>query len=205
MNKDDLDRILKGAKVPDRTDDYWNEFPARVIRGLQSGSPSVSRARPSPWRLGGALAAAAALGLVIGFALWHRRQPQGDDYASLRDGRVLREMQTQYPGRLQAVIQDQNGLHTQLSEVADVPMSDPVLLEIRDGRDHRVVVTFSGQLVRCGGKNVMVLSDAAGQVMLVGEGFFWSRQASAGLSQALKIQAERLPADRSHPKPNPIL
>jgi hypothetical protein len=205
MNKDDLDRILKGAKAPERQDDYWNEFPARVIRGLQSGSPSLSRARPSPWRLGGALAAAAALGLVIGFALWHRHQPQGDDYASLRDGRVLREMQIQYPGRLQAVIQDQDGLHTQLSEAADVPMSDPVLLEIRDGRDHRVVVTFSGQLVRCGGKNVMVLSDAAGQVMLVGEGFFWSRQASAGLSQALKIQAEQMPASRGHPGPPPIL
>ncbi len=204
MNRDDLDRILKSARVPGRPDGYWNEFPARVVRSLRSGGRSPSPGRPSPWRFAPALAAAAAFGLVAGFALWHR-QAAGENYASLRDGRVLHELQGRYPGRLQAIIQDESGLHPQLSETADVSMSDPVLLEIRDGKDHRVVLTFSGQLVRCGGRNVMVLSDAGGQVMLVGEGFFWSRQASAGLSDAIQIKAEQMPTARGHSRPPPIL
>ncbi len=205
MNKDELDRMLKGTRVPDRPADYWDAFPARVVRSLRMAERPPSPDRPAAWRLAIALAGAAVLGLVAGFALWHRHPPQGDDYASLRDGRVLRELQGQYPGRLQAIIEDESGLHPQLSRAADVPISDPVLLEFRDGRDHRVVVTFSGQLVRCGGKNVMVLSDADGQVMLVGEGFFWSRKASAGLSDAIQIHAERMPAYRGHTKPSPIL
>jgi hypothetical protein len=205
MNNDDLDKMLGDARVPDRPADYWDAFPARVVRSLRAGGQPALPGRPAPWRLGIALAGAAALGLVAGFALWHGHPARGDDYASLRDGRVLRELQGQFPGRLQAIIEDEGGLHPQLSHAADVPISDPVLLEFRDGGDRRVVVTFSGQLVRCGKKNVMVLSDADGQVMLVGEGFFWSRQASAGLPDAIQIRAERMPADRGHPKPSPIL
>jgi hypothetical protein len=205
MNKDELDRILREAREPGCPDEYWSGFPGRVVRSLKSGRQAPAPARRSPWRLVAAMATAAACGLVLGFALWHRHFPREDGYGALRDGSVLRDLQAQYPGRLQAIIQDGSGLHTQLSDVADVSMSNPVLLEIRDGTDHRVVVTFSGQLVRCGGKNVMVLSDAGGQVMLVGEGFFWSRQASTGLSGALRIQAERMPAERGHPRPSPPL
>jgi hypothetical protein len=205
MNDDKIDRMMRDSRVPDCPEIYWSRFSDRVIGSLKSKSQVPVRGRPLSWRLGGALMAAAACGLVLGFVLWHRHLPRDDNYGALRDGRVLRELQAQYPGRLQAIIQDGSGLHTQLSDAADVSMSDPILLEIRDGADHRVVVTFSGQLVRCGGRNVMVLSDAGDQVILVGEGFFWSRKASAGLSKALQIQAETMPADRGRPRPTPAL
>jgi hypothetical protein len=205
MNKGSIDRIFRDAGVPDCPDDYWDRFPDRVIESLKTTRQAPVRARPLPWQLGGALIAATACGLVLGFVFWHRHLPREDNYGALRDGRVLRELQTQYPGRLQAIIQDGSGLHTQLSDAADVSTSNPIYLEIRDGTDHRVVVTFSGQLVRCGGKNVMVLSDAGGEVILVGEGFFWSRQTSAGLSKALQIQAEPMPADRGRSRPSPSL
>jgi hypothetical protein len=203
MNPEDMDRILREARVPERSEDYWREFPARVIE--RARTERVAALRPPPWRLGIAAALAAAFGLVAGFALWHRNIPPGDAYGNLRDGRVLRELQTRYPGRLQAIVQDGSGLHTQLSESANVSESDPILLEIRDGKDERVVVTFSGQLVRCGDRNLMVLSDLGGQVMLVGDGFFWSRQASAGLTDMVHIRAEQIPNEPRRPKPSPSL
>jgi hypothetical protein len=203
MNPEDMDRLLREARVPERSEGYWNDFPARVIE--RTRTERMAALRPRQWRLGIAAALAAAFGLVAGFAFWHRHLPSADAYGSLRDGRVLRELQTRYPGRLQAIIQDGSGLHTQLSESADVSESAPILLEIRDGKDERVVVTFSGQLVRCGDRNVMVLSDLGGQVMLVGDGFFWSRQASSGLAGMIHIRAEQIPGEPRRPKPSPSL
>jgi hypothetical protein len=199
MNEDKLNQILRSARVPERPDEYWGGFPGSVIKRLQ-----VERkvpVRSGPWRLAAALVAAVACGLFLGFVLWHRFSPQEDRFVALRDGRVLREMQAEYPGRLQAIIQDGSGVHTQLSEAANISMSNPVLLEIRDGRDHRVIVTFSGQVVQCGGRSVMVLSDVGGEVMLVGEGFFWSREASTGLKETVHIQAEPFPNVRTHAGP----
>ena len=203
MNPEDIDRVLLEARVPGRSDDYWREFPARVIE--RARTERVAALRPPPWRLGIAAALAAAFGLVAGFAIWHRHLPPVDAYSALKDGRVLHELQMQYPGRLQAIVQDGSGLHPQLSEVADVSASDPIVLEIRDGKDQRVIVTFSGQLVRCGGKNLMVLSDLGGQIMLVGDGFFWSRQVSSGLADIVHIRAERIPSQAKPPRPSPPL
>ena len=69
------------------------------------------------------------------------------------------------------------------------------------GKALRVIATFSGQMVQCGGKNVMVLSDGAGQVMLVGDGFFWSSQISAGVAGDVRILAEQIPDAQPSPRP----
>jgi hypothetical protein len=199
MNQDELDQILRSSRLPERPESYWDGFPERVSRRLEFGSQVPIRSRP--WLLAAALACAVAFGIFLGLFVWHRISPPDDRLIALYDGRVLREMQAQYPGRLQAIIQDGSGVHTQLSQSADVSMSHPVLLEIRDGRDHRVIVTFSGQIVQCGGRNVMVLSDVGGQVMLVGEGLFWSRETSTGLSEAVQIQAEQIPNARARVEP----
>ncbi len=200
MSPDELDRIVRRGTVPGRPDEYWHAFPGLVRQRLRAPTERA----PRRWRLGIALAAATACGLFLGFVLWHRQLPSGYAYDSFRDGRVLRELQARYPGRLQAIVQDGTGLHTQLSDVADVSASDPILLEIRDGKDHRVIVTFSGQLVRCGSRNVMVLSDITGQVMLVGDGFFWSRQASTGLEDIVQVRAEKIALARPPPRPTPF-
>jgi hypothetical protein len=186
-----LESMVQGARVPERTDDYWNDFPGLVVRRIQAGEmPSDGR---RPWRLAAGLATAVACGLVLGFALWHRAPPSGGADVNLRDGRVLREFLARYPGRLRAVIQDGGGLHAQFSDAVAVSTSDPIWLEIREGRELRVIATFSGQVVQCGGKNVMVLSDGGGHVMLVGEGFFWSREVSAGVAGNVRIRAEQIP------------
>jgi hypothetical protein len=188
MSPDSLDPLLRKAKVPAQTDDYWNRFPDRVVTRLRHAETPAA----IPYgRLCVLLFGAAAFGLIIGFALWHRGAGARDE-AGLRDGRVLRELAAQYSNRLQAVVLDGSGLHAQLSAAADVSPSDPIWLEIRDGRDRRVIVTFSGQRIRCGDRNVIVLSDVGGQVMLVGDGFFWSQQVSAGAADKFQIRAEQL-------------
>jgi hypothetical protein len=204
MNKDDLDQLLRESTMPERPGDYWRGFPGRVIGSLRKGAAIPGRGQSHGWLIGVALSAAAC-GLLLGFALWHSRLPSRDAYGSLRDGRVLREFLAQYPGRLQAIVQDESGLHAQLSDLADVSMSNPVLLEIRDGRDHRVIVTFSGQLVRCGDRNVMVLSDGGGQVMLVGPGFFWSGKIATGLAEKVQITAEQIPIAKARSTPSSTL
>ena len=194
MNDDELDRLLRSSKVPELSDEYWRRLPNQVIQRLSENSEKPNRFKS--WRLNLALAAAAACGLVLILALWHRNSQLSDAYNTLRDGRVLREMQAQYPGRLKAIIQDWTGLHTELSDIADVPTSDPICLEIRDGKDYRVIVTFSGQQIQCGGRNVIVVSDLGGRIMLIGDEFFWSRQVSAGLAEMVKIRGEHIPIIR---------
>jgi hypothetical protein len=201
MSPDELDRILKEGRVPGRSDDYWKAFPGLVRQRLSVPEEGAHRR----WRPIVALAAATACGLLLGFVLWHGHRPSGYAYDSFKDGTILRRLQAQYPGRLQAIVQDGSGLHTQLSDVADVSASDPILLEIRDGKDHRVIVTFSGQLVRCGSRSFMVLSDISGQVMLVGDGFFWSHQASTGLDDIVQVRAEKIARARSPSIPTPVL
>jgi len=200
MKQPELDRLLQRGRVPERPDAYWNDFPSLVVRRLQADGVQTEERRP--WRLGAAIAVAAACGLVIGFALWHRALPLEVTDASMRDGRVLREFLVQYPGRLQAIVQDGRGVHAQLSAASAVPTSDPIWVEIREGNALRVIATFSGQMVRCGGKDVMVLTDGAGQVMLVGDGFFWSHQVSSGLADGVHIRAEQIPNARALSKPS---
>ena len=199
MKQIDLRQLGRDAKLPDRSEGYWERFPGRVIKRLQTeGTPA---AHHQPWRLG-AIALAAACGLIVGFVLWHRASPSGDAFVTLRDGPVLRELLRRYPGRLHAIVQDASGLHTKLSKDADVSASDPIWLEIRDGDAHRVIVTFSGQQIRCGGTDVIVLSDAEGRIILVGEGFFWSPQISAGLAEKVQIRAEQMPKRPADSKPS---
>jgi hypothetical protein len=198
MRQPDIARLVQGARIPGRPDEYWGAFPGRIIGRLKAEAKAPPLRRP--WRVGGVAALAAACGLLLGFALWHRSFPPDDMEASLRDGRALRKFMAQFPGRLRAIVQDGSGLHTQLSDASGLSTSEPVWLEILDGSGRRVIVTFSGQLVRCGDRNVMVLSDVGGQVMLVGDGFFWSRQASAGLAEGVRIRAERIPRAQRPPK-----
>jgi len=199
MKRVDLNRLLQGARMPDWPDDYWDRFPERVVRRLQTERHFV--AEKQPWRLA-ALAAAAACGLILGFILWHRTPSSGDASLTLRDGPVLRGILQQYPGRLHAIIQDGSGLHTLLSKEADVSPSDPILLEIKNGDARSVIVTFSGQRIRCGSTDVMVLSDLEGHVILIGDGFFWSRQISTGSAERVTIRAEQIPNNRMNAKPS---
>jgi len=197
MNDDDLDEMLREAAVPERPQADWDRFPGQVVLRLSSGETRSLRRRF--WPLAAAGLATACAGLLLGFALWHRNGFGGPDGTELRDGRMLQALEAEFPGRLQAIIMDARGVRPQLSASSDVSESDPIWLEIREGKERRVVVTFSGQVIRCGGRDVVVLADHDGQVMLLGPGFLWSPQASAGEAEGVEIKAEQLTDRRKDP------
>ena len=199
MKKPDLNELLKGARLPDWPDDYWDRFPETVVRRLRKESYAV--AEKQSWHMA-AIAAAATCGLILGFILWHRAPLSGDRSSTLTDGPLLRRILQQYPGRLRAIIQDGSGLHTLLSKEADVSPSDPILLDIKNGDASCIIVTFSGQRIRYGGTDVMVLSDLEGHVILIGDGFFWSREISTGSAAKISIRATQIPKSRLNVKPS---
>jgi len=193
MNRDELDHLLRSLRVPEATEEFREALPGSVFSAITRGEGAHKTRRLT---LG--FAAAAACGLLIGFLLWHRPLSYERQAAAMEDGRTLHDLLTRYPGRLQAIIQDATGLHTQVSDRGEVSTSNPVWLEIKDGSDQQVVVTFSGQRIRCEGHDVVVLTDTSGDVMLVGDGFFWSRGATVGVAGTVQIRAGKISQTRDH-------
>ena len=63
MNDHELESRLKSVRLPERTEDYWDDFPARVRVQLRREEP-VLAPRPAGWRrfkLAGGLALALAV------------------------------------------------------------------------------------------------------------------------------------------------
>lgn len=193
MKDSELEKMLRQARVPERSAEYWDDFPRRAL--------SKSRLRPEArsvpegvwlpriaWGLGVAFAC-----LVIG--LFIQRLPgtkEVDAFALLRDQKLLREVLTMFPNRVRAIQQDEHGVRLVLSENADVPPSPPLWVKICDGKHCRAVVTFSGQELDFAGEKVEVLADAQGQIMLVGNRFVWSSGEPQRATDHLRIQARAL-------------
>jgi hypothetical protein len=97
-----------------------------------------------------------------------------------------------FPNRVRAIVQDERGLNLVLSERADVPVSPPLFIQVTEGGRRSSFLTFSGQEIQIAGQTVTVLSDSQGQVMLVGDRFFWSRDESAGVTGGLRIEAQTM-------------
>jgi hypothetical protein len=110
----------------------------------------------------------------------------------LENEAVIRETLAMFPNQVRAIIQDHDGMRLVLSEEADVPDSPPLWIKICNGKDCRVVVTFSGQSFQIAKETVEVLADAQGQVMLVGDRLFWSATGRSRSAAALRIRARPL-------------
>jgi hypothetical protein len=193
MKRVDLDKMLKSVPVPERSEEYWQEFPDRVIAGLQA---KQSRRRVERWqpRLAWVFAIACVLVFVSGLALRHWRGSGLDNESSalLQNEKIVREVLTFFPNRVRAIEQSEQGMQLVLSDKPDVPASTPLWIRICDGRQCRVVVTFSGQDLQIAGEKVEVLADAQGRVMLVGDRLFWSESETGFASGHLRIQARAL-------------
>ena len=193
MTDADLQRLLKSAKVPERPNDYWEQFGQRVRAGLRhqrAGDRARSRWVP---RLAWGIAVAAAC-LLIGFAvvLWRGRSEATAANELLQNEKVIREVMAMFPNRVRAIVQDERGLNLVLSERDDVPTSPPLYIHVIEAGRRSSFLTFSGQEIEIASQRTTVLSDSQGQVMLVGERFFWSRAESAGIRGDLRIQARSL-------------
>jgi hypothetical protein len=194
MNDLDLEKKLKAARVPARDEDYWESFPRQVSAKLRTASAEHAAAE-RPWlpRLAWSGGIAFAC-LVIGFAIghWHGRMENSDPYALLQNEKALREVLTLFPNRVRAIVQDGRGVQLVLSDHADVPVSTPIYVRIRAGKQCSALVTFSGQELEIAGQKVTILADAQGGVIVTGLQFAWSSDRPGGGSDGLKIEARSL-------------
>jgi hypothetical protein len=193
MNDSELDRMLKAARPPERSAEYWERFPGRVVSRLQ-WKRAAGRPERRPWlpRLAWGLATV-AMCVLAGFELghWRGRTETAAD-GLLQNQKVIKEMLALFPNRVRAVVQNEKGLSLVLSDKDDVPASAPLWVRITEGRHSSTLVTFSGQEVELAGQKVTVLADARGGVVLMGRDFVWSNSGLTGTGGNLKIEARNL-------------
>jgi hypothetical protein len=194
MNDAELNRILKSATPPERSTDYWEEFPDQVRRRLNR--PPVPRRHPSRWLPRLAWAGGLALVCVLaGFILGHRigqSETASGNGLLLQSEKLISEVMSMFPNRVRAIVKDESGMRIVLSDNADVTPSTPLWISVRQDRRTTTLVTFSGQEVQVAGQTLTVLAGAANEVILVGDRLAWSSDGVAGGTQDLKIQARIL-------------
>ena len=103
MNDFELESKLKSIRAPERTPEYWEDFPSRVRSQLR---PVFVERRQKAFvpRLawGGAIALA---GLVFALAFWPAFQ------AALKNERAVRRELAQLPKHLRVLMADEHGMH----------------------------------------------------------------------------------------------
>ena len=193
MNNSELEKKLNAARTPALEADYAEGFPAMVLGRLRS-IPIISPVEyvwlPRLAWAGGLALACLMFAFAIGY--WPGPAKKSDTDALLKNGKMLHEVLTLFPNRVQAITQDEHGVQLVLSDQADVPVSTPIYVHICDGGQCSSLVTFSGQELEIAGQKVTVLSDAQGGVIVAGARFAWSSDQPAGASGGLKIEAGRL-------------
>ena len=185
MKNRELDDLLRRVPVPERAPDYWAEFPAEVRRRTERPEPRVQFPAPSqPWRWSW-LATATALAAVVS-GLWLGLRPSGPHPVSADElavyTRTWRELALLFPQQVRGITFDAAGSHLNLAERADLPSAPPLLVRICAAGRCENFLTFSGQQITSGGANYEVLTDAHGDVLLVGRDTVWSSAEPSGPS-----------------------
>src|ERR1051325_1536837 len=104
MNNEELDKLLKSVRVPERTAAYWEEFPASVIgelrRAGRPGPRQPARGRVPMWAWGlGMATACVVVGLALGFRWGRHSSP--DSVPLAKFDKYLHELDTLFPGQVQ--------------------------------------------------------------------------------------------------------
>ena len=158
---DDFDKLLKNARVPERSPGYWEHFPKRVTAQLTA--IPVRHRQWLPWTIG-----LATVCVVLAAGIFIGRSNQQREITPVSYTRLFREIEGLFPNQLQAIVVDQHGVKLVLSETADVPKSQPLLIQACRQDDCRQVITFSGQQVKVNGDMWDVLVNGQNQVVVAG-------------------------------------
>jgi hypothetical protein len=110
MNDFDLESKIRGLRVPERDEDYWEDFPRRVLTEMRSAP--AERPAPRTFMPGllwcGRVAVAC---LVAGFCLWQSRMPKALSHALLKNENEFRQSVARFENNLGTLMQDEHGLH----------------------------------------------------------------------------------------------
>jgi hypothetical protein len=196
MNNAELNKLLKSVPAPEREPDFWEQLPKRVTAKIQWSHQRVAAHETPPARLRIAWARCALLaGVVLVLPLLFRRDdaPHETFGSFAQVQKCYHEIEIMFPNQVQAIMFNEAGSRIVLAETANVPDSTPIYLKISGPRGRHQVVTFSGQQIRVNGENWEVLTDAAGNVLLVGRNFAWS-SGTHDVAGQYRIEARALEA-----------
>ncbi len=195
MNNAELEAILKKARAPERSGDFFEVFPQQIVRQLKRAE-GRSRRVERRWfpRLAWGLVATACILMAFAIGHWRGRVEIKTTAANdiMQNGKLIRETLAMFPNRVRAIVCDKNGFNLILSDQNDVPDSTPIYIRVCNGEQCASFVTFSGQEIAMAGREVTVLSDARGGVILTGNQFLWSSDEQVAMDKGLKIEAKDL-------------
>ncbi|HEY3860305.1 MAG TPA: hypothetical protein VGO59_00320 [Verrucomicrobiae bacterium] len=189
VNNSELDAILRKVRVPEPAPDFWETLPR--LAANRSTAPRVPCHRTTSSWLKWAWAAGAFAAVVAAIVVipWPSHERPSDLLASAK---LVDEMLALFPSRLRAIVEDEKGMRVMLSDQRDVPASPPLYVRICDGHECASLVTFSGQEVQMAGRNLTVLSDTRGGIILEGKDLLWSSAQSFLTGKHLTIVAKSL-------------
>jgi hypothetical protein len=109
MNDFELESKLKSVPLPERSEDYWENFPARVRRQMRrtTAAPGIreNRLPQFAWKMSAGFAC-----LVVG--LFVLNQPlKAASGAIFNKERTFRRELTQLPDHLRMFMQDEHGMY----------------------------------------------------------------------------------------------
>jgi hypothetical protein len=192
---DDWEKQLRAWPVPEPDEDRRTDALAAAQAALQERTeetPEIS-GWIFPWRL----AAAAVAVLAVAATLLLRSLPeQAPAVSSTSEKRLLTEMETLFPGQVNAVIARGGRFDLNLADQAARHSDQVVLIEFTGHGETLRVIGYSGRLVsiplRTRSLSFEPLSTAAGGVLLIGDDFLWetSRPSQA---DGYRITARPLP------------
>jgi hypothetical protein len=109
MNDSDLDSKLKGVPLPERPEDYWENFPSQVRWQLRRAAPEPrlnESWRPRlVWKMSASLASLVIGLLVLGQPL------KAASSAIFQKEQFVRQQLAAIPGHLRVLMADEHGLH----------------------------------------------------------------------------------------------
>ncbi len=179
MNSSELDQLLKSAAVPERPASYWDQFPKRVMaktHWVARTETTATSAEPGPyWLRPRFRIAVVGLGLVMAglllgyiFGLRHGHNLAITDLQMAEARKYYQEVQTLFPGQVQAIVFGRQGVQLVLADKPNIPASSPLYVRICGPKGCQDFVTFSGQQIRLNGDVCEVLLDQQNNVLLVG-------------------------------------
>lgn len=195
MNNSELEAILKKARTPERSGDFFEAFPHQVARRLNRAEPQ-DRPAKGRWFPQLAWGLATVICILAALAIGHWRErvetKTGVSNDILENAKFIRETLAMFPNQVRAIVSDRHGLNLVLSDDGNVPASSPIYVRICDGKNCSSCVTFSGQEIQIAGQKLTVLSDAQGGIILAGNHFLWSSSARVVVDKGLRIEAKDL-------------
>lgn len=180
MNDEHLDRLLRSTRPPTRSAGYWDSFPETIQRRLRREAGSLSTTSeqrshswlPLPWLAPGI--AVVAVGLWL---LWPGTPASEPAEFTASELQAYREIWSQitgvFPHQVRAVILGPDGPQVVLSDQPNLPASPPVVLRRCASDGCRTALTFSGQAVHLGNRQLEVLTDSHGGVIVADEEMVW--------------------------------